>query len=88
MRAGLEPADLAPHRFAPARTDALADQSLKDRLDLYTGRVGRRAHHRLRLADGHAVVDREPQADIVHGIARLQFAAKAVGSLDEGFCVA
>src|SRR5207245_682786 len=78
----------APHRFAPARADALADQALQDRLDLDAGRVGRRAHHRFRLADGHAVVDGEPQADIVHGIAGLQFAAKTIGALGEGLCVA
>src|SRR5262245_57839570 len=53
VRAGLQPADLAPDRFTPARTDALADQPLQDRFDLDAGGVGRRAQHRLRLADGH-----------------------------------
>src|SRR4051794_17592761 len=85
--AGLEPADLAPYRFAPARTDALADQARKDRLDVDAGRIGRSAHHRLRLADGHGLVDREPQADIVYGIARLEFVAKTIGALRERLCV-
>src|SRR6185295_17363055 len=88
MRAGFQTTDLAPHRFTPARADALADQARKDRFDLDAGRVGRRAHHRFCLADGHALVDRQPQADIVHGIARLQFAAKTVGALGQGLCVA
>ena len=42
---------------------------------------------RFRLADGHGLVDREPQADIVHGIARLQFVAKTIGALREGLCI-
>ena len=45
------------------------------------------AHHRFRLADGHGVVDGKPQADIMPGIARLQFVAKATGGLQEGLCI-
>src|SRR3954453_122171 len=87
MRAGLEPADLAPYRFAPSGTDAFADQAVQDRLDVDAGRVGRRAHHRFRFADGHALVDREPQADVVDGIARFEFVAEAVSALRERLCV-
>jgi hypothetical protein len=73
--------------FAPARTDALADQARKDRLDLDAGRIGRRAHHRSGFVNGHALVDREPQSDVVDGIARFEFVAEAIGALGEGFCV-
>src|SRR6185503_853111 len=37
-----------------------------------------------RLADGHPIIDRKPQADVMHGVAWFQFAAKHVPGLGEG----
>ena len=86
MRAGLEPADLLPHQFAPSLADALADQTLQYRLDFDAGRIRRRPHGGLGFDDGHAIVDCEAQADIVNGLAGLQHAAITV-VLDKGLGV-
>jgi len=78
MRAGLEPADLAPYRLAPALADLLADQPLQDAVDLDAGRVGRCYHVGVRFADDEAVVDRQPQADVMHRRAGRQLASEPV----------
>ena len=39
---------------------------------------GVRAHHGLRFANGEGIIDREPQADVMNGIAGLKFAAETV----------
>ena len=78
MRAGLQSPDLAPNDLAPSLADALAHQTLQYRFDIDAGRVWRGAHHGLRFANGKGIIDREPQADVMNGIAGLKFAAETV----------
>src|ERR1700722_541486 len=78
MRAGLQPPDLAPNDLAPSLADAFAHQTLQYRFDIDAGRVWRGAHHGLRFANGKGIIDREPQADVMNGIAGLKFAAESV----------
>src|SRR3954453_19678674 len=83
MRAAFQPADLAPDQFAPALADAFTDQALQDRLDLDAGRIRRRAHRCLGFANGHAIVDRQTQTDVVNGVAGPELVAVTVAGLDE-----
>jgi hypothetical protein len=59
---------------------------LQYRFDIDAGRIGRGAHHGLRFANGEGIIDRESQADVMNGIAGLEFAAEPV-VLCEGLCV-
>src|ERR1700689_1832569 len=86
MRAGLQPPDLAPNDLAPSLADAFAHQTLQYRFDIDAGGVWRGTHHGLRFANGKGIIDREPQADVMNGIAGLKFAAETV-MLYEGFGV-
>jgi hypothetical protein len=46
--------------------------------DVDAGRKRCGAHHGLRYANGETIIDREPQADVMNGIAGLKFTAEMV----------
>src|SRR5207245_3799143 len=54
---------------------------------LDAGGIRRRAHRRLSLANGHGVVDRETQTDIVNGVAGSELAAVTAGGLGKRLCI-
>ena len=86
MGTGLQPPDLAPDQFAPALSDLFADQALQNAFDFDAGREGRRLHRGLSLNDRQLIIDRQPQADVVHGLTGWNIPTELV-ALHERLCI-